>query len=116
MFKKSFFALFSGIIVPNLFYLLDIIGVLKTGCSRSGTFQPQEKLAVLGEWRGLLEAHGFTVLQIYRDKEPIDTSWRRVFCDVHPMRIFNRFIEKVLQAAMPLNLGYQFIFVCQNGK
>lgn len=83
------------IMVPNLFYLFDIIGVLKTGYSRNGTFQPQEKLATLGEWKGLLESHGLTVLEVHRDKEPIDTSWRNVFCDLHPQRIVNRFIEKV---------------------
>lgn len=36
------------IIVPNSFYLFNIIGVLKSGFSRNGTFQPQEKLATLG--------------------------------------------------------------------
>lgn len=101
------------IMVPNLFYLFDIIGVLKTGYSRNGTFQPQEKLATLGEWKDLLESHGLTVLEVHRDREPIDTSWRTVFCDLHPRRVANRLIEKVLQAVMPLNLGYQFIFVCR---
>lgn len=101
------------IMVPNSFYLFDIIGVLKTGYSRNGTFQPQEKLATRGEWEDLCGAHGLTVLTVHRDKEPIDTSWRNVFSDFHPSRIVNRFIEKVLEAVMPLNLGYQFIFICR---
>lgn len=104
------------IVVPNSFYLFDIIGVLKSGYSRNGTFQPQERLATLGEWKDLLEAHGLAILEIHRDKEPIDTLWRNVFHDLHPTRTINRFIEKVLQAMMPLNLGYQFIFVCRKGK
>lgn len=104
------------IMVPNSFYLFDIIGVLKTGCSRNGTSQPQEELATRGEWKDLLEAHGLTVLATHRDREPIDTSWRNVFRDLHLKRVINRFIEKVLQAVMPLNLGYQFIFVCQKGE
>lgn len=101
------------IMVPNSFYLFDIIRVLKTGRSASGTVQPQEKLATLGEWKDLLKSHGFTVVRIHLDKEPIDTSWRNVFRDLYPRRIVNRFIEKVLQGVMPLNLGYQFIFVCR---
>ncbi len=104
------------IMVPNSFYLFDIIGVLKTGYSRSGTFQPQETLATLGEWKDLLEEHGLTVIEIHRDKEPIDTSWRNVFRDLYPMRIINRFIEKLLQFLMPLSFGYQFIFICRKGK
>jgi ubiquinone/menaquinone biosynthesis C-methylase UbiE len=99
--------------VPNSFYLFDIIGVLKTGRSRNGTWQPQEKLATRGEWQDLLETHGLTVLAVHRDREPIDTSWSNVFHDLHPERIVNRFIEKVLQTTMPVNLGYQFIFVCR---
>ncbi len=104
------------IMVPNLFYLFDIIGVLKTGYSRHGTSQPQEKLATRGEWQDLLEAYGLRVLADYRDKEPIDTYWYDLFRDFRPIRIVNRFIEKVLQAVMPLNLGYQFIFVCRKGE
>jgi ubiquinone/menaquinone biosynthesis C-methylase UbiE len=104
------------IMVPNSFYLFEVIAVLRTGYRRHGKFQPQEKLATLGEWKDLLEAHGLTVLEIERDKEPIETSWRNVFHDFHPIRIVKRFIEKVLQAVMPVTLGYQFIFVCRKGE
>lgn len=104
------------IMVPNSFYLFDIIGVLKTGYSCNGTLQPQERLATRGEWQDLIETHGLSVLAVHRDKEPINTSWRNVFSDVHPFRIINRFIKKVMQALIPLNLGYQFIFICSKSS
>jgi len=104
------------IVVPNSFYLFDIIEVLKTGCCRSGTFQPQEKLASRGEWEELLGKHGLSVLAVYRDKASIDTSWHKIFADFHPIRTFNRVVERILQSYMPLNLGYQFIFICQKSR
>lgn len=101
------------IMVPNSFYLFDIISVFKKGYSRNGTFQPQEKLATHREWRDLLESRGLRVLTVHRDKEPIDTSWGNVFSDLNPLGTINRFIEKILQIVMPLNLGYQFVFTCE---
>ena len=46
----------------------------------------------------------------------MDHERGNVFCDFHPALIVNRFIQKVLQVAMPLNLGYQFIFVCKKDE
>lgn len=57
------------------------------------------------KWQDLLEAHGFNELEIHRDEEPIDTSWRNVLTDPPPMRNANRLIEKVLQVMMPAHLG-----------
>jgi len=104
------------ILVPNSFYLFDIIKVLKTGRRRHVTFQPQEKLASFGEWQDLLQTHGLKILAVHRDKEPLNTSFHNIFKDLHPIRIFNRFLEKILQMVMPLHLGYQFIFVCQKRR
>lgn len=53
------------------------------------------------------------VLEIHRVKEPSNTSWCIMFRDLQPKRIVNSLIEKALQAVMPLNLGYQSIFVCR---
>lgn len=101
------------IMVPNSHYLFDLIHVLRTGHSMAGTGQIVEKLATIGEWKHLLHRNGLEVIKVYRDKEPRVTSWRNVFSDANPRHILFKMGEKLLQAYMPLNLGYQFVFICQ---
>ncbi|GAI44636.1 unnamed protein product, partial [marine sediment metagenome] len=101
------------IMVPNSYYLFDIIHVLKYGCRKSKTGQIQEKLAPKGEWIEIIKNKNFEVLEIYRDREPIDISWRKVFSNMNLKHIFDKIMEKLLQNYMPLNLGYQFIFICK---
>ena len=101
------------IMVPNSHYLFDILHVARRGRSRGGTGQIVERRATLGEWRDFLESEGLEVKAIHQDKEPMDTSWRKVFSDLKPGLIVKRLAEKVLQALVPLNLAYQFVFVCE---
>lgn len=100
------------IIVPNSYYLFNIIRVFKNG-GGIGTGQIIEKTATKKEWIRCIEKSGLRVVMEYQDKEPLDVSWRNVFSDVWPKHVINRMMEKILQRIMPINLGYQFVFICK---
>lgn len=99
------------ILVPNSYYLFDVINVWRRGQRRVKAEQPLERTATIVEWRNFFEKKGLKTLKVYQDLAPIDTSWKHVFSDANPRRIINRFVEKLLQFLMPLNLSYQFVFI-----
>jgi ubiquinone/menaquinone biosynthesis C-methylase UbiE len=101
------------IMVPNSRYLFGLIRSRKERFHYDGTGQIYEKMATFTEWRAMLKSSGLTVLRVYRDKEPLDTTWKNVFRTPNPRHILNKIVEKFLQAYMPLGLGYQFVFICQ---
>jgi len=70
------------------------------------TGQIYEKLAILKEWRRLLEDNGFTVLNVSRDKGS------DIFKNLNPLRIIARLLLEIL-LVMPLPLAYQFVFICE---
>lgn len=102
------------IVVPNSYYLFDIIKVVRTGYSHAGTEQPYEKLATLNEWRDFLEAGGFIVSKIFQDKgPPIKPVVKFMFEDKNPKHLAWRLLSRFLRAVMPLTLTYQFVFIAR---
>lgn len=102
------------IVVPNSYYLFDIIGVLRSGYSNPGTEQPYEKIATLNEWRDLLEGSGFIVSKVLQDKGPPPNPIIKVILESrNPKFIAKRILRRFLRAVMPLNLTYQFVFIAK---
>lgn len=100
----------AAILLPNSYYLADIIWhVWRTGYGPSHK-QPLERFATYSEWRDLLEGEGFHVERSYkynfvfpRSKE--DWRWYRQ----HP----RKFIYLAVAPLMPFHLSYSFLYVCR---
>lgn len=88
------------LVVPNSYWLLN-----KTKFY-TGTEQPQEMLATIGQWARLFRRHGLIVQSIGKDIGP------RVLKNKHPLGILKRAVLKIT-IALPVSLAYQFVFVCR---
>lgn len=100
----------AAVLLPNSYYLADIIWhVWRTGYGPNHK-QPLERFATYGEWRDLLEGKGFHVERSYkynfffpRSKE--DWQWYRQ----HP----RKFMYLAVAPLMPFHLSYSFLYVCR---
>lgn len=101
-----------AILLPNSYYLADIIWwVWRTGYGPSHQ-QMLEKFATVGEWKELLAAGGIIVERIY----PYNFSFPAVAADWHwyrrrPRRLLNLLIAPLV----PANLAYCFLFIGRTG-
>jgi hypothetical protein len=97
-----------AILLPNSYYLADVIWwVWRTGYGPSHQ-QVLEKFATVGEWKDLLTAGGIVVERIY----PYNFSFPTVAADWHwyrkrPRRLLNLLIAPLV----PTNLAYCFLFI-----
>jgi ubiquinone/menaquinone biosynthesis C-methylase UbiE len=101
------------ITVPNPYYLFDIIEVYRKGYTTRGPAQIIDRHTTIGEWSDLLKSNGFKIETLKQYKEPLDTSLRGIFADLNPKKILVRIIKIMIYYIMPLNLSYQFIFICE---
>lgn len=98
------------ILVPNSFYLPDIIWrVWRTGYSSSHK-QIVERFATAGEWRAFIESGGLAVRQIKsfnyqwpRNRD--DWAWYRA----NP----RRWLGFLARPLIPFNLSHSFIYLCE---
>jgi SAM-dependent methyltransferase len=99
----------AALLLPNSYYLLDIVWhVLRLGYPVSH-HQTIERFATAGEWRDLIEKHGFKVVRAHK----YNMCWPRSLRD---LRWYLRFPKKIpymlLGPLTPFNLSYSFLFIC----
>ncbi|MDW8065331.1 MAG: methyltransferase domain-containing protein [Anaerolineae bacterium] len=100
----------AAILLPNSYYIGDIIWhVWRTGYGPRHK-QPLERFATFGEWRDLLEKGGLQITQVFKynfmfPRTPED--WRWYFR--HP----RKFLYLLLAPFIPFNLSYSFLFLCK---
>jgi ubiquinone/menaquinone biosynthesis C-methylase UbiE len=88
------------IVVPNSFFVLDILNAWWRG--RGPTHgQPLERFAALQEWQQLLETHGLRVKRVwkYNNTGAFSNGFFRI-----TWRLARRFV--------PLHMSYSFVFLC----
>jgi SAM-dependent methyltransferase len=102
----------AALVLPNSYYLADLIWhVWRTGYSVSHS-QPLERFATCGEWKEFLEAGGLMVERVYKynfrfPRSRADLAWYRR----HPRKALNL----LLAPLTPFNLSYHFLFICRRG-
>jgi SAM-dependent methyltransferase len=101
------------IVLPNYYYLLNILCVFWKGDHLKGHQQINEKLDTLKGWLRFLNRKELTVEKILKDKGPKQTS---IFEHKNPLRILKRVFKRFILLVTPLNLTYQFVFICKKTK
>lgn len=95
-------------ILPNSFYLGDILKVIFTG-GLEEAWQIQEKLLTKSQWKMLIEENGFVVNKVYGyNKFPeLFQSGTLKF------KSLGKFIKlTIMRLICPLNLSWQFVYIC----
>jgi len=102
----------AAILLPNGYYLADIVWwVLRKGYGPSHK-QLMEKFATAGEWRDLLTAGGIRVERTYAynfcfPRSVADWQWYRRY----PRKLLNLLVAPLV----PFNLAYSFLFIGTKG-
>jgi ubiquinone/menaquinone biosynthesis C-methylase UbiE len=100
----------AAVILPNSYYLVDIIWeVWRTGYSVSH-HQPLERFATFREWWDFLESGGLRVVKGYKynfcfPRSKADWQWYRQ----HPRKVLNLLVSPFI----PFNLSNHFLYVCE---
>ena len=97
------------IMVPNVFWLGDVLEVLWRGACSSG-FQIIERHGTRKGWERLLAAHGLVVDRTLRYNKPYPlfapSSWK--------IKSIPRFLwRNLFNAVCPFNLSLEFIYLCR---
>ncbi|RME10302.1 MAG: class I SAM-dependent methyltransferase [Ardenticatenia bacterium] len=100
----------AAVLLPNSYYLADIIWhVWRTGYGPNHK-QPLERFATFGEWRDMLEAGGFHVEKGLKYNFLFPRSredWQWYF--QHP----RKFLYLAVAPLMPFHLSYSFLYICR---
>ncbi len=98
-----------AIYLPNSYYLIDVLWeVGRTGYGPSHS-QIIERFATFGEWRDVLEAHGFSVMRAYGYNFQFPRTQRDwQFIAQRPQRL----LKALTSVFIPFNLSYSFLFIC----
>jgi len=97
-----------AILLPNSYYLIDIVwSVWRTGYGPSHQ-QPLERFATVGEWKNALQNGGLEVVCTYAynfrfPKSGADWRWYKE----RPSRL----LKLLLAPFVPFNLAYSFLFI-----
>jgi len=100
----------AAILVPNSYYLPDIVWqVLRTGYGPSHK-QVVERFATCQEWRNFIESGGLKVCRILRYNYQVprcrdDILWYR--------ENLKRLLGMMVGPFLPLNLSHSFLYVCE---
>lgn len=98
------------LVLPNSYYLLDILWhVWRRGYPVSHK-QTIERFATAGQWRDLIEAHGLAVMETHKYNLTFPQTWA-------DWRWYSRWPQKLLYPLLspvtPFNLSYHFLFLCR---
>lgn len=99
----------AALVLPNSYYLIDIIWqVWRTGYSPSHK-QKLERFATFREWWDLIEKNGLKIRKAYKynlrfPRSRGDLQWYRQ----HPRKILNL----IFSPFIPRNLSYHFVYIC----
>ena len=100
----------AALVLPNSYYLADILWhVWRTGYSVSHN-QPLERFATFREWWEFLEEGGLEVVRGYKynfrfPRSASDWQWYRQ----HPRKL----LYLLLAPVTPFNLSYHFLYICR---
>jgi ubiquinone/menaquinone biosynthesis C-methylase UbiE len=100
----------AAILLPNSYYLIDIIWkVWRTGWPPSHR-QVVERFFTFNEWKSFIEANGLHVIKTLKynrflPKNKNELGWY--------LKFPNRLVEAILGLIIPRNLSYHFLFLCQ---
>lgn len=99
-----------AILLPNSYYLADVIWrVWRTGYGPSHQ-QPLERFATVGEWSDMLSKGGIEVIHAYAYNFHFPTSCRDwQWYQERP----RRFLNLLIAPFVPFNLSYCFLFIGQ---
>jgi ubiquinone/menaquinone biosynthesis C-methylase UbiE len=99
----------AAVILPNSYYLVDIIWqVWRTGYSVSHK-QPLERFATFREWWDFLEEGGFNIVRAYKYNFLFPRSWSDFrWYTHHPRKILNLIASPVI----PHNLSNHYLYIC----
>ena len=101
----------AAYVLPNSYYLVDLIWqVWRTGYGPSHK-QPMEMFATFREWWELLEKHGMQVNKAYKynfcfPRTRGDYRWYRQ----HPKKILNLLLSPII----PFNFSNHFLYICSH--
>jgi len=97
------------ILVPNSYFILDIIFEVWLHGRGPTHNQPLERFGTRCEWQNLLEASGFHVRQVlkYNARWPLSGQDFRWY-----LRHRKRLLSLCCAPFIPLNLSYSFVFLC----
>jgi ubiquinone/menaquinone biosynthesis C-methylase UbiE len=99
----------AAFILPNSFYLGDILKVLFKGSSDE-QWQIQEKVLSKGQWRQLLEKNKFRVDKIYGYNKFPEFFQPSSF----KIKSIKKYVKRLLLKYLcPLNLSWQFLYLCR---
>ncbi|MBW1723704.1 MAG: class I SAM-dependent methyltransferase [Deltaproteobacteria bacterium] len=101
------------IVLPNRYFLFNILAVTFTGDHHFGQWQIQERLETKKGWIRFLSENGFIIEKIKQDR--FYGSFP-IFESPNPWKIFKRLIRRLLSWLTPKNLAYQFIFIGRSDK
>lgn len=88
------------IVVPNSFFVLDILNAWWRGKGPNHG-QPLERFAALGEWQALLEQHGLRVTAVKKhNTRGVFSNWAF------------QLAWSLARPFIPLSMSYQFVFLC----
>lgn len=102
-----------ALVLPNSYYLVDIIWqVWRTGYGPSHR-QQLERFATYREWWDFIESCGLHVIKAYKynlifPRSMEDIRWYRK----HPRKIFNLIVSPLI----PFNLSNHFLYICRKEK
>lgn len=101
-----------GLLVPNSYYLLDIIWhVWRRGYPVSHS-QTIERFATAGQWRDLIRRSGLRIVRAHK----YNLCFPQTFYDLrwyarHPLKL----ASPLAAPLTPFNLSYSFLFICTYG-
>lgn len=97
------------LLLPNSFYLGDILKVLFKGKTEE-QWQIQERLLTKEQWRTLVEKNGLIVKKIYGYNKYPELFQEGTF----KIKSIKKYIRTLLMKYLcPVNLSWQFIYVCK---
>lgn len=100
------------LLLPNSFYFGDILKVLFRG-KQEEQWQIQEKLLTKEQWRLLIQKNGLIVEKIYGYNKYPELFQEGTF----KIKSIKKFIKTLLMKYFcPLNLSWQFVYVCRKSR
>jgi len=101
------------IVLPNYYFLLNIIYALFKGDHLKGYRQINERVEPLKRWLQFLKKEDLIIEKIYQDKGDKQPS---IFEHRNIIKMARRAVKKIILALTPLNLTYQFVFICRKAR
>jgi len=93
---------FSCLVVPNLFFVLNIYNALKEGHGPTHG-QLLERFLARGDWEELIVKNGLAVIETKKFNNIVRT----------PGLSLQKILYKTIEPFIPLNLSYHFVFICR---